>query len=543
MRLPNYAASAAVAFLAISAPSFASPPQRPAAPQVTMGADLKLLRFDWEPVAGAAFYRLWIKPGGSRYISVGERIPASVTHAEHSIGVHLQDWTRTRYVVTACNSAGCTGSAALNPRNLMLDTIGYLKASNTDPDDHFGREVTLSSDGLTLAVSAEHESSAATGVGGDQADNSSIHSGAVYIFRRTGAGWRQEAYLKPPINRAGIRFGVGVPGLNDRAVALSSDGSIAAIAASGQIVGNVDLAGEVYVFRRGSNGSWSLTGTLRAPEPRFADFFGFSIDMSLDGSTIKVSALHQGSEVNLEGRTHIFDRSGSTWVHKATLVPFYAGDSCSTVRMSGDGRTLVAHCSSPSGFRAVTFKRHGDSWLHAADLALPPSFHQPLALNFDATAMALTESRGYSAVVIYRWEGSSWVREADIASPENLARTDFFGVALAFNRDGRRLAIGDYLRQVAGAGVFRSVAFESVPPHGAVFLYERSGALPSPWQLRSVVKAPNPGVEDFFGFSVSLSGSGRTLAVGAMHEDSNARGIDGVQSNESAPDAGAAYLY
>ena len=29
------------------------------------GADLKLLRFDWELVAGTSFYRLMIKPGAS----------------------------------------------------------------------------------------------------------------------------------------------------------------------------------------------------------------------------------------------------------------------------------------------------------------------------------------------------------------------------------------------------------------------------------------------------------------------------------------------
>ena len=90
--------------------------QVPAAPQVTVGADLKLLRFDWDPVPRTSFYRLWVKPGGSRYVAVGERIPASITQTEISIPVHLQDWTRTRYVVTACNSSGCTHSAALDPR-------------------------------------------------------------------------------------------------------------------------------------------------------------------------------------------------------------------------------------------------------------------------------------------------------------------------------------------------------------------------------------------------------------------------------------------
>ena len=59
----------------------------------------------------------------------------------------------------------------------------YVKASNTDAIDVFGQSVALSGDGNTLAVGADHEDSAATGVNGDQADNSASDAGAVYVFR------------------------------------------------------------------------------------------------------------------------------------------------------------------------------------------------------------------------------------------------------------------------------------------------------------------------------------------------------------------------
>src|SRR5262249_33934360 len=48
----------------------------------------------------------------------------------------------------------------------------YLKASNTGAYDEFGSGLALSADGSTLAVGAYQEDSAATGVGGNQADNS-----------------------------------------------------------------------------------------------------------------------------------------------------------------------------------------------------------------------------------------------------------------------------------------------------------------------------------------------------------------------------------
>ena len=59
--------------------------------------------------------------------------------------------------------------------------LAYLKASNTGADDWFGRSVSLS--GERLAVGAYREESSATGVNGDQNDNSALHSGAVYIQR------------------------------------------------------------------------------------------------------------------------------------------------------------------------------------------------------------------------------------------------------------------------------------------------------------------------------------------------------------------------
>lgn len=60
----------------------------------------------------------------------------------------------------------------------------YIKASNADPNDLFGIKVVLSADGSTLAVSADWEDSNATGINGNQNDNSATNRGAVYVFTR-----------------------------------------------------------------------------------------------------------------------------------------------------------------------------------------------------------------------------------------------------------------------------------------------------------------------------------------------------------------------
>ena len=58
----------------------------------------------------------------------------------------------------------------------------YVKASNTgNNDDRFGSSITLFDD--TLAVGAPGEKSSATGIDGDQADNSLNDAGAVYAYQ------------------------------------------------------------------------------------------------------------------------------------------------------------------------------------------------------------------------------------------------------------------------------------------------------------------------------------------------------------------------
>jgi hypothetical protein len=73
-------------------------------------------------------------------------------------------------LLTACGSGGNGGVGGND-----------FKASNTEADDLFGG-VSLSAEGDTLAVGAVDEDSNATGVNGDQADNSASAAGAAYLY-------------------------------------------------------------------------------------------------------------------------------------------------------------------------------------------------------------------------------------------------------------------------------------------------------------------------------------------------------------------------
>ena len=102
----------------------------------------------------------------------------------------------------------------------------YVKSSNTEIVDNFGVDLALSSDGNTLAVSSDLEDSSATGINGEQANNSAADSGAVYMFMRVSGIWSQQAYLKATNTGVGDNFGINP--------AISDDGNTLALGAPGE---------------------------------------------------------------------------------------------------------------------------------------------------------------------------------------------------------------------------------------------------------------------------------------------------------------------
>jgi hypothetical protein len=172
----------------------------------------------------------------------------------------------------------------------------YVKASNAGAGDRFGEAVSLSGDGAALAVGAAFERSNATGVDGNQADNSLTNSGAAYLFRRAASTWTQEAYLKASNTERGDLFG--------SYVALSADGSTLAVTASWEASGASGInglqlsnsmpgAGAVYVFRR-PTGAWAQEAYVKASNPGETNKFGNGV-LSADGRTFAAGALYESS--------------------------------------------------------------------------------------------------------------------------------------------------------------------------------------------------------------------------------------------------------
>ncbi|MCK6456693.1 MAG: thrombospondin type 3 repeat-containing protein [Phycisphaerae bacterium] len=174
----------------------------------------------------------------------------------------------------------------------------YLKASNTDANDQFGYSVAVSGD--TAVVGAYFEDSSATGVNGNEADNSATDSGAAYVFVRGGGVWTQQAYLKASNTGASDLFGnsVAVSG-NTLVVAAFAEDSSATGIDGNQADDSTGNSGAAYVFVR-SGGVWSQQAYLKASNTGASDQFGWWVAVSNDTVVVGVP-LEDSNATGIDG--------------------------------------------------------------------------------------------------------------------------------------------------------------------------------------------------------------------------------------------------
>ena len=193
------------------------------------------------------------------------------------------------FFLSACGSGGdgangsTSSSGSPAPIVAQLVQQGYLKASNTNADDLFGSNVVLSND--TLVVGAPQEDSNASGVNGNQADNSAPTSGAVYVFVRSGRIWTQQAYLKASNTGAGDFFGLGCPRRRHAVVGAQEDSNATGVNGN-QGNNSAANAGAAYVFTR--SGRLDSAGLSQSLQYRGGRPLRLSVAVS--GDTVVVGA-------------------------------------------------------------------------------------------------------------------------------------------------------------------------------------------------------------------------------------------------------------
>ncbi len=131
--------------------------------------------------------------------------------------------------------------------------------------------------------------------------------------------------------------------------------------------------------------------------------------------------------------------------------------------------------------------------------------------------------------------GTTWSQQAYLKA-SNTQTDDLFGAGLAISGD--TAVVGAYYESSNATGVNGDQNSNSASRSGAAYVFVRSG---TSWTQQAYLKASNTGAIDWFGWWVAVSGD--TVVVGAEQEDSNATGVNGSQSNNSASNSGAAYVF
>lgn len=503
----------------------------PAAPELWVNySPVKHFDFEWRAVARTEYYRLWESafPGDS-FAQVGEEIVGEAISLE--VPLHLR--FEASYVLQACNAVGCTDSAVVDVMGSLAEAVGYFKASNVTPGDVFGFPVALSSDGNTLAVGAHQEDSNTTGINGNQSDESATDAGAVYVYLQDELGqWSQQAYIKASNAQSGDQFGWSV--------SLSNDGNTLVVGAVGEDSADSTIngdqyndealdAGAAYVFIRNAMGQWSQQAYLKASNADYADRFGYSVALNSNGDTLAVGADHESSGAVLiggdetdnsatyAGAVYLFTRDAmGQWSQQEYVKASNAGTGDwfgYSIALSGDGDTLAVGALFEDSMAAGTNGSQGDD---------------DDGLNSGA------------AYVFVRNALDQWSQQAYLKA-SNTGADDRFGISVALSGDGNILAVGSHWEDSNANGVGGNETDDSATHAGAVYLFERNAT--GQWSQGAYVKASNSNSNDVFGGVVALAGEGNILAVAARQESSGANGIDGDQTDDSVVEAGAVYVF
>jgi FG-GAP repeat protein len=437
------------------------------------------------------------------------------------------------------NSIDGAGAAYVFVRNGNTWTQqAYLKASNPSMTAEFGHAVAISGDGNTVVVSAFWDPSKATGVNGDQNDQSIPQAGAAYVFARRGTTWTQQAYLKASnTGEAGTADSFGDGDQFGFSVAISDDGGTVAIGAhsedsnginDNQADNSMQLAGAVYVFNRTAT-SWAQTAFLKATNPDAGDMFGYTVSLSADGRTLAIGAFDEDGSARVingppdnarggAGAVYVYVKgSAGLWYQQAYIHANNdeGGDSFGVnVSISDDGNTLLV----------------GSLDEDCTATGVNPS--QPC--DNDRTADIST-----GAAYIFVRSGSTWSQQAFLKS-SNTGPNDWFGSRSVLSGDGNTAVIGASLEDSKSVGINGNQEGNDAMESGAVYLFRRTG---TSWSQQAFIKGSNSDAFDQIGGSVGISRDGRLFAASALGEDSAAKGVNGNQRDNSADEAGAVYVF
>jgi trimeric autotransporter adhesin len=399
--------------------------------------------------------------------------------------------------------------------------------------------------------------------------NDCVSSAAVGIEQIN----RGIGYFKASNTAAGDEFGEGL--------AISADGQVLAVGAyredglnegidSTPNRGAADAnVGAVYVFRRGATG-WLQEAYIKPAHAQVGAQFGYRVALSGKGNVLLVGAPgdssggsglaadpQAGPPVTNSGAVHVFERDvNGQWAQVTYMkaeAPAAEARFGKSLSLSQDGtRAAVGHPDGAGGGRASLYRRQLDGW----------EFHQVVqgsnTEGGDAFGEVVQLDPEGETLVVGAWgeDGST-----DTAGTDNGASAS--GAVYVFRRDAdsdvwdevaylkapARRANGYFGYPVTLSSQGGTIAVgepgdptSDSPTVGRVHVFSRHG---DAWVSEAAfLSSPQPQAAGAFGEKLALSADGLTLAIANPWEGSNGLGLGSVPAFDGlTPASGTVYLY
>ena len=355
-----------------------------------------------------------------------------------------------------------------------------LFASDGNPYDSFGSAVAMSGD-LFVVGTPVHK-----------------NMGAVYVYRRDGSTWNQEAKLTASDGDSADNFG--------SSVAMSGDLIFVGATQENQKGAG---AGAVYVYRW--NGStWNQEAKLTASDGGQSDNFGISVSVH-DDLAVVGAYYDDGGNGSNSGSAYIYRFNGSSWNEEEKLIASDGGVfHMFGYAVSVDDDLILIGAQGHNEYRgaAYLYRYDGSTWSEETQLKASDS----AAYNFYGAAVsvsgdvALVGTSNHDAAYLYRYDGTTWNEETIFTDAGQS-----FGSAVSLDSD--LALVGGYQHYTGSDG-------------GLARLYRYNG---SNWIEQQLFTARDSAVGDYYGYAVAIDNN--NAVIGAQHDD------------DRGTNAGSVYVY
>lgn len=360
--------------------------------------------------------------------------------------------------------------------------------------NHFGAVVTMSGDGLRVAIT-------------------DVTNYSVYIFRKSGSSWVQETKFADPT-------GSGYSG-HGSSMAFNHDGSYLIVGAPYYDQAGLTKTGMVYAYKR-SNYSWTPDGKLDAFRGEYTGFeyYGTSVDIN-DNATVAVVGVpgYKKDDV-VSGGIYIFHNKAGVWVeyYRGVGSDRQVNDQFGyAVSVSGDGAIIAVGASGATRFgtnacgQVYVIKYNLESYdqeaiIPAGDRISNGFFGRTLQLNGDGKKLIIGSYSG--SAYVYARNNGAWSLET------KMTKGGQFGRVVSIDNAGTRAIIGDPDYTVEN--VYYSI--------GAMYIYSKTS---TGWSSGTQVLPSNKRSGLQFGCSVDISADGSTAVVGAFEASLGGVGMVG----------------